>query len=414
MNYISIICLICKPLKSFHIFSIVTVSKDAVFYTPIDNPAVEALHCFSDPTLRLLNRIKIMKDATKCFGSDVFEPLTHLYGWEANQVAHTMMGFAGATLFAYTAVDLGRSHWWALLFLVIPILKDITDYFVDTHSVGGTFAIKEHLKKELRLDGVTDFFFWSAGTVLALFFYYAAHSSSLMVYLVLVPVGLYVYFGARMLARHHKPRKTAFDRSGLPVYCRLPMLRCTLAAHDQAVAVVRRFIAVQDPNHLILTGPARSGKTRLCCAIGTQLTAQETSVYYATAEQLRHDLQQLMQGDSDGDQLQRLQESQFVICDDALDPYAAELEPSLQEALAQKRVIWVMARNSESISVWEQWLKRLFHLDELPVITIVSEPSTVADSRRPQQPFVSHLMSWLTLLTAGISFFIVFCVLIFM
>jgi hypothetical protein len=354
-----------------------------------------------------------MKDATKYFGSDVFVPLTYLYGWEANQVAHTMMGFAGAMLFAFTVVELGWSHWWALLFLVIPILKDTTDYLVDIHSVGGTFTITEHIKKELFFDGVTDCFFWSAGAVMAIFFYFAANSSSTMVYVVLILVGLYVYFGAKKLYRDNKTRLNRFDRSGLPIHIRLPQLRCRFESHDQAVATIHRFMTDQHHTHLVLAGPARSGKTRLCCAIGTHLTTQNKAVYYRTSEKLREDLLQWMQDGPGGDQLQKLKAAEFVICDDALDPYPTDLQPGLQEALGQKRVIWVLARRNESVAEWEQWLKRLFGLDDPPVITIVSAPTSAAGANPPRQPIISHLMSWLTLGTAVLSFFIVFCVLLF-
>lgn len=354
-----------------------------------------------------------MKDATKYFGSDVFVPLTYLYGWEANQVAHTMMGFAGAMLFTFAVVELGCSHWWALLFLVIPILKDTTDYLVDIHSVGGTFTIRKHLKKELFFDGVTDCFFWSAGAVIAIFFYFAANSSSAMVYVVLILVGLYVYVGAKRLYRYNRTRLNQFDRSGLPIHIRLPQLRCRFESHDRAVATIHRFMTDQNLNHLVLTGPACSGKTKLCCAIGTHLTTQMKAVYYRTSEKLREDLLQWMQGAPGGDQLQKLKDAEFVICDDVLDLYTVDLEPDLQAALGQKRVIWVLARCNESMAEWELWLKRLFSLADTPIITIVSAPFSDAESNPFRQPMISHFMSWLTLGTAVLSFLIVFCVLIF-
>lgn len=355
-----------------------------------------------------------MKDATKYFGSDVFVPLTYLYGWQANQVAHTMMGFAGAMLFTLAVVELGWSHWWALLFVVIPILKDTTDYLVDIHSVGGTFAIRQHLKKELFFDGVTDCFFWSAGAVMAVFFYFAANSSSALVYLALLLTGLYVYIGAKKLYRDNKTRLNQFDRSGLPIHIRLPQLRCRFASHDQAVDTIHRFMSDRHLSHLVLAGPARSGKTRLCCAIGTHLTIQNKAVYYRTSEKLRQDLLQWAPDGSSSDRFQKLKDAEFIICDDALDPFTTDLEPGMQAALGQKRVIWVLARRDESIAQWEQWLKRLFGRDVPPVITIVSAPSSAAGSNPFPQPMISHLFSWLTLGTAVLSFFIVFCVLIFM
>jgi hypothetical protein len=226
-------------------------------------------------------------------------------------------------------------------------------------------------------------------------------------------VGLYVYFGAKKLYRENKARLNQFDRSGLPLHIRLPQLHCRFESHDQAVAIIHRFMTDQHLTHLMLAGPARSGKTRLCCAIGTHLTTQNKAVYYQTSEKLREDLLQWMQDDPDGDQLQKFRAAEFVICDDALDPYAIDLEPDLQAALGQKRVIWVLARHNESIAKWEQWLKRLFGLDAPPVITIISASSSVAGTTPSRQPMISHLMSWLTLAIAVLSFLVVFCVLIF-
>ncbi len=355
-----------------------------------------------------------MKDATKLFGSDVFVPLTYLYGWKANQVAHAMMGFAGAMLFTFAAVELGWSHWWALLFLIIPILKDTTDYLVDIHSVGGTFTIREHLKKELFFDGVTDCFFWSAGALIAIFCYFAANSSSAMVYVVLILVGLYVYIGAKKLLNDNEAVLNRFDRSGLPMHIRLPQLRCRFESHDQAVTAIQRFMSGQHPGHLVLAGPARCGKTGLCCAMGTHLTTRNKAVYYRTSEKLREDLLQLMQVDAGGDPLQNLKDADVVICDDALGPFATELESDLKKVLGQKSVIWVLARSDDSIAQWANWLKRLFSLDDPPVITLIPPPSSAGGANPARQPMVSHVMSWLTLGTAVLSFLIVFCVLIFM
>lgn len=351
-------------------------------------------------------------DATTQFGSDVFEPLTHLYGWEANQVAHAGMGFAGATLFAYAAVALDRSPCWAFLFLIIPILKDITDYLVDIHSVGSVFKITRQIKRELWFDGGTDFFFWSSGTLLALFFYFAAHSSSPKVYWVLLIVILWVGGGGFAMWCYYGPRKKRFDQSGLPFYWRLPMMRCGLMPKDEAETYVHQFIHEPHPSHLVLSGPAQCGKTRLSCAIGTHLTTRKTAVCYRTFEKLKDDLLQWKQNEPPGERLEQLQSAQIIICDDALEPYEADLESGLREVLAGKHVLWVMARHTDDIAVWKPWLNRLFQIDALPVITIVPPPDPAAASRRPRQPMRSHIMAWLTLGIAILSILIAAGVLI--
>jgi hypothetical protein len=353
-------------------------------------------------------------DATTQFGSDVFEPLTYLYGWKANQVAHAGMGFAGATLFAYTAAALDRSYCWALVFLIIPVLKDITDYLVDINSGRGVFKITKPIKKELCYDGVTDFFFWSSGTLLALLFYFAAGSSSPKVYGVLLFAALYIGGGGWVVYRYYGPRKKRFDQAGLPFYWRLPMLRCGLMPADDAVALVYQFIHEQRPGHLVLSGPAGCGKTRLSCAIGTHLTTRKTAVWYRTFEKLRDDLLQWKKNGPSGDEIEQLRSAQVVICDDVLPPYESDLESDLREALSRKRVLWVMARHTEDIAVWKQWLHKVFQIDALPVITIVPPPDPAAASDRPAQQMISHFMSWLTLGIAIPSILFAVGVLIFM
>lgn len=352
-------------------------------------------------------------DATTQFGSDVFEPLTHLYGWEANQVAHAGMGFAGATLFAYTAVALERSHWWAFLFLIIPILKDITDYLVDFHSVDSVFKITNPIKRELCFDGITDCFFWSSGTLLALFFYFAAHNSSPAVYRFFLIVVLWVLGGGFAMWCYYGPRKKRLDQSGLPFYWRLPMMRCGLIDKDEAVTVVHQFIHEQHPSHLVLSGPAQCGKTRLSCAIGTYLATRKTAVCYRTFEKLRDDLLQWKQNGPPGERLEQLQSAQIIICDDAREPYEADLESGLREVLARKHVLWVMARPTEDIAAWKPWLNRLFQIDPLPVITILPPPDPAAASKRPRQPMHCHIMAWLTLGIAILSILFAAGVLIF-
>jgi hypothetical protein len=73
-----------------------------------------------------------------------------------------------------------------------------------------------------------------------------------------------------------------------------------------------------------------------------------------------------------------------------------------------------MARHTEDIAVWKQWLHKVFQIDALPVITIVPPPDPAAASDRPAQQMISHFMSWLTLGIAIPSILFAVGVLIFM
>src|SRR5438445_715044 len=65
------------------------------------------------------------------FGSDMLTAYTAEYAWLSNQMAHAMMGFFLAALWAY-AVHTHHWHWTCVWMpLAVPLLKEVTDYLID-------------------------------------------------------------------------------------------------------------------------------------------------------------------------------------------------------------------------------------------------------------------------------------------
>ena len=358
-------------------------------------------------------------NVTKNFGSDVFDRYTARYSWLSNQVAHAMMGFAGTTLVAHAVVKLGWSHWWALVFLVIPILKDITDYFADYYSTGGVFPIRNYHIKELVLDGVTDCFFWSAGAALAVLFYFACLSNAWTVYLVCGIVLLYIAGGYYYLYKPQIIIKTQFDESNLPYYYRLPRfgtvripgvgierLDGEMFAPNGNTATIEDFMKGNGPSHLIIVGPPGAGKTTLACRIGSGLTVRDEAVRYYTSEKLRDYLLNLMSTNATD-----LNGVKLVICDDMLMPFQApDIINAVQVNLGGKRVLWVLARNDQNLQTWIDWLNQIFGAENRPIVTLNKKPEATKPLPIPLAVKLVAVLCWGVTLALG--FFVIWVLLL--
>ena len=353
-------------------------------------------------------------NVTKSFGSDVFDSYTRKYCWQSNQVAHAMMGFAGTTIVAHAAVELGQSHWWALVFLIIPILKDVIDYFADVYSTGSVFPLHTHHKKELKIDGITDFFFWSAGTALAVFFYFAAlgPTVTLPLALCLGVVAIYILAGIQFLYKPQLKLKEKFDSSQIPRYYRLSrfgtiripkkgikLLDGEIFAPNGGSQPIEDFMAADGPAHLLIVGPPASGKTTLACGIGSGATVRKQNARYWTSEKFREYLLNTTETET-----AELKNGPMVICDDMLMPY--ENQDVLDAALAfldNKRVIWVLARNDQNLPIWIDWLHQVFEVENPYVVKLYKLPETIKNLPIPIWTMLLAGLFWLILAALGLT-----------
>ena len=227
---------------------------------------------------------KIATAAANIFGSDIYLRIGTLQFWDSNQVAHAMMGFAGTTLTSLAFVWCCGPDYrcYGLLFMILPIWRDVIDYLIDAQDFDPKFSRPFLHKGEVLRDCITDSSFWFCGSLLALTAQLAAAgaspANSYAFAWFCVATGLTVWHGIS----HYKPQKRRFDRSAIPYFVRLAKIKPRfLASADAAEAsdeaklgardAIARFLDPDEPCHLLLiAGGDDSGKTTLACAMATE------------------------------------------------------------------------------------------------------------------------------------------------
>ncbi|NKB49157.1 MAG: hypothetical protein GKS02_07310 [Alphaproteobacteria bacterium] len=308
---------------------------------------------------------------SKWFGSDVYLAYTAAYTWQSNQTAHAMMGFTGTTLLTSGAIAVDLSPLYGLSFLVIPLWKDFTDLLLDrgrAQSGGGVkyFPVK---MRELISDALTDSFFWSLGTVLALAIILQvpevqAQSAAKWF------IGIFVIMLVVALAwprRYYLKEKNAFDRTGLPYYFRLPNFDGSFLDADDA-PIISNFI--DDPDrkqHLIICGPNGSRKTTLAAGIGSGLTITRSlkvdppAVRYISAAKLIEELAVSANPQTRQDEPYSVFNADVLIIDDlpqmsAIMPQPGGAGPTPDwEQLLKTPSVWTVS-NEADVPAWENWI----------------------------------------------------------
>lgn len=341
---------------------------------------------------------------TQLFGSDVYENYTAVYTWNSNQMAHATMGFAGTTLLAAGFVALGCSPWWGLLFIIIPALKDITDFAVDRTRAGHIFQTTDDHVRELRQDGLTDNWFWNTGTLFAIFIAVGARGGAWASWILFVVALAWALGGIVVLGRKFNAQKLLYDISSLPYFFRLPNFAGNPIAsielgeteeartedRAEAVSTIEAFAYGQSgrADHLVVSGPPRCRKTTLASAIGSDLTVRGRKVRYLPLSTLADELGTPPPGDRAKSEPLPPQEAEIVIVDDV----DAACPTDLGRHLANKSTIWVVADPTEA----EILRRRLRGQLEGRIVAIELGPPQPED-RVDQQP----IAPWLTALSAG-------------
>lgn len=307
---------------------------------------------------------------TRLFGSDVYEDYTAVYTWNSNQMAHAMMGFAGTTLLARGAVELGWSPWWTLLFAVIPALKDATDYAVDLTRAGHIFATTAAHEREMRADGFTDNYFWNVGTLLAVFLAVSSGGKGFAFYALFVVAVVYAVAGILWLGRRYNAQKLRFDVAGLPYFFRLPNFAgnpvaafdVTESGHGDDGGRPGAVRAVEDvtygreaaARHLVLSGPPRSRKTTLAAAIGSGVTVRGPRVRYISQAALIDALAAPPSGEARAktEPIPPLS-ADVLIIDDVGVPFP---DDDMIRRMAERQTVWVIADPTNAAD-WRRHLR---------------------------------------------------------
>lgn len=293
--------------------------------------------------------------AGKQFGSDVYARYTAVYSWNANQMAHAMMGFAGTTLFMHTAMQLGCDFWYGAFFYAIPLLKDLTDVVADRSVPTHQFSTRPSHRREIWLDAVTDNFFWVIGLLLALFVGAMSYEGRPWWSCVLIlAVVLLLVTGIFVARRHFVAQKRQFDVSGLPYYFRLPCYSGKLCVNKKShsptlgpITEVENFVYKHGTSvrHLLLYGPPRSFKTTLAVAIGSGLTVRRRDVRYLSKVRLVEEYAAPALGGCNLTEPIPPHNADIVIVDD-LDHLDGVRE--VLPAMAAKSTVWVVSSSSST------------------------------------------------------------------
>lgn len=319
------------------------------------------------------------------FGSDVYIAYTAKYTWQSNQMAHAMMGFAGTTLLAAGALSLGGSLLWALGFAAIPVSKDLTDLLLDrarASSVSGKTQAFPVNMRELAYDAATDLFFWSFGMMLSLAVMsrlpggFPSWGSWL-----LLAITLAMFAAMFVPGRHYSREKTAFDRSGLPYFFRLPTFDGNFA-NSKDPSLIGTFVgSTARKAHLLIHGPPDARKTTLAVGIGCGMTITRqfgkdpAVVRYVSAAKLADELTVRSAPTSDSE-LHSVSDAKVLIVDDLPDVTLTTHQPPGPAAwcsLLQRPIVWVVA-DPKHVEGWQKWLNKhkpgtmTIHLIELQAV----------------------------------------------
>ena len=290
------------------------------------------------------------------FGSDVFNPYPASYSWDSNQMAHAMMGFAGVALVAGVAVTFGLPINCGLLFFVFPLGKDLIDLWVD---FGRRRRIVIYRRQRRHLlapvgDALVDQGFWWTGGGLAQFVLASTSGgdgdSLWALALAALIVALALAAGLKFRAE-----KARFDKSGMPYYFRLPNLdrgaeREGAAALPGPLApaaftrAVNDFIDAPSPRHLVVAGPARSGRTLVPVGIGCDMLSvgRTSHVRYVRWSALGELAGVGPERASDASEPWHLNEATMLIVDDV--PFEPDLAGLAAGLFAARNVIWTTNR----------------------------------------------------------------------
>jgi hypothetical protein len=291
-----------------------------------------------DRTLGLLARMETV------FGSDIYVSYSHQYVWQANQFGHALIGLAVVLIASWFSC----SPEWALLGVaVIYGLKELIDFLIAVRLAEGVFPVN---RREAAIDGAVDFGFVALGGLIG---YTMAPTACVgrLTGFDAVPAGTLAGIGSwpalgaivgivaffLIFRRRYLKGKGAFDKSNLPHFVRLPTFPDNFAVEPGGLpALAGRILALAagaaPSAQIVVTGPARSGRTTLGLAIGGEATAALRRVRYLSATRLAEKAQSPFELESAPEQPYAVGEAALVVVDEIAGPVLSD-DPA--SALAQ-------------------------------------------------------------------------------
>lgn len=227
------------------------------------------------------------------FGPDVYSDYSHAYVWQANQIAHAMLGLLGTLFVIVLLSPFGHRPLLAGAFTLFAyVIKEAIDYLIATRLTEGVFPPN---RREILSDGAADTLFVAVGVSLAVFLQTFPPGSpggtGVFALALVTAVGLFVLVRALAL-----PSKRRFDESGLRTLVRLPTFPANFTQANGHELVSRWIDAVRNSRgavrHLVITGPPKSGRTTLGLAIGAEIVhALKRPVRYLSASHMIETIQ---------------------------------------------------------------------------------------------------------------------------
>lgn len=230
--------------------------------------------------------LKQIKDDLWC--KESVTGYTYSYTWMANQLGHYSLGFGPSILIltAYTAF-VGFHPYVALIALLptlLMVLKEVGD--VNTEIVRdkanpGLMALD---LSGVNKNAATAVWFTFVGSCVAAASYLSPLFSPWVGGIFSSAVFLALCVPSFIILKYWVERKVCFQQSGLPYFFRLSYTGDSVMNKTEVANAVCDFINGYT-QALTIVGAARTGKTNLACAIGTELSIRKVKVRFGCLDE---------------------------------------------------------------------------------------------------------------------------------
>ena len=238
---------------------------------------------FVKTTFTIKKIFKQLKNDLWC--KEVATGYTTSYTWEANQLGHFAIGFAPTIILTCIATAIWGASPWLALVALFPILfmlyKEKGDVQNEVVRFNKTPGVEPLNISDIKKNAWTANVFSMVGAIVA---------GSVSLATLLPPAAaailplitlLVLCIPCFAILKYWIAKKICFQQAGLPYTYRLSYFakQKILGSADDTEKILKDF-QNGEIDHLIVSGPIRSGKTSLITAIGTELSFRQFKVRY--------------------------------------------------------------------------------------------------------------------------------------